>query len=311
MNNIRIEWIDIAKGMAIFLMVCGHTSIPENLSNWIWSFHMPLFFIVSGMLFYPERYNSFVAFEQKRCRTLLLPWLVFTLVAVFFYPEDSINTLLSGQNLFALWFLPVLFMVETLGYYIVKLKLWGGKLLVAISLATVGFILDQYGIRTYFNLEVSLYATLFYIVGFLSRKTILKINSQWHWIILLLLINIILSIFLPRTDMASNKCGWYGVNAINAMIGSLAVFLMAKKIETWNSKNILKRFLLWAGVNTIVILGLSQVVNLTMKKIMENLPIHSTLNSISRHILLLLILWGVAYLINKYVPELIGKKRKY
>lgn len=40
MNNIRIEWIDIAKGMAIFLMVCGHTSIPENLSNWIWSFHM-------------------------------------------------------------------------------------------------------------------------------------------------------------------------------------------------------------------------------------------------------------------------------
>ena len=62
----------------------------------------------------------------------------------------------------------------------------GGKLLVAISLATVGFILDQYGIRTYFNLEVSLYATLFYIVGFLSRKTILKINSQWHWIILLL-----------------------------------------------------------------------------------------------------------------------------
>lgn len=311
MNNIRIEWIDVAKGMAIFLMVCGHTSIPENLSNWIWSFHMPLFFIVSGMLFYPERYNSFVAFEQKRCRTLLLPWLVFTLVAVFFYPEDSINTLLSGQNLFALWFLPVLFMVETLGYYIVKLKLWGGKLLVAISLATVGFILEQYGIRTYFNLEVSLYATLFYIVGFLSRKTMLKINSQWHWIILLLLINIILSIFLPRTDMASNKCGLYGVNAINAMIGSLAVFLMAKKIETWNSKNILKRFLLWAGVNTIVILGLSQVVNLTMKKVMENLPIHSTLNSIFRHILLWLMLWGVAYLINKYVPELIGKKRKF
>ena len=45
-----------------------------------------------------------------------------------------------------------------------------------------------------------------------------------------------------------------------------------------------------------------------MKKVMENLPIHSTLNSISRHILLWLILWGVAYLINKYVPELIGKK---
>ena len=183
-------------------------------------------------------------------------------------------------------------------------------MLAAISLATVGFILDQYGIRTYFNLEVSLYATLFYIVGFLSRKTIFKINSQWHWIILLLFLNIILSLFLPRTDMASNKCGWYGVNAINAMIGTMAVFLIAKKIGMWNTNNILKRFLLWAGLNTIVILGLSQVVNLTIKKVMENLPIHGPLNSISRHILLWLMLWGLAYLINTYVPELIGKKRK-
>ncbi len=28
MNNIRIDWIDLTKGIAIFLMVCGHTSIP-------------------------------------------------------------------------------------------------------------------------------------------------------------------------------------------------------------------------------------------------------------------------------------------
>ena len=55
-----------------------------------------------------------------------LPWLVFTITALFFDSKKSISTLLSGQNLFALWFLPVLFMVETLGYFIVKLKLWGG-----------------------------------------------------------------------------------------------------------------------------------------------------------------------------------------
>ena len=44
MNNIRIDWIDLTKGIAIFLMVCGHTSSPLSLSYWIWSFHMPLFF---------------------------------------------------------------------------------------------------------------------------------------------------------------------------------------------------------------------------------------------------------------------------
>lgn len=31
MNNIRIDWIDLTKGIAIFLMVCGHTSILHYL----------------------------------------------------------------------------------------------------------------------------------------------------------------------------------------------------------------------------------------------------------------------------------------
>ena len=45
----RIEWLDIAKGITIILMVLGHSSIPKPISNWIWSFHMPLFFFASGI----------------------------------------------------------------------------------------------------------------------------------------------------------------------------------------------------------------------------------------------------------------------
>lgn len=44
MNNIRIDWIDLTKGIAIFLMVCGHTSIPLSISNWIW-FSICLYFL--------------------------------------------------------------------------------------------------------------------------------------------------------------------------------------------------------------------------------------------------------------------------
>ena len=57
MNNIRIDWIDLTKGIAIFLMVCGHTSIPLSISNWIWSFHMPLFFL-RNTLFSPRLFAS-------------------------------------------------------------------------------------------------------------------------------------------------------------------------------------------------------------------------------------------------------------
>ena len=34
-----------------FLMVMGHTGIPRIGNQWIYSFHMPLFFFISGFLF--------------------------------------------------------------------------------------------------------------------------------------------------------------------------------------------------------------------------------------------------------------------
>ena len=46
----RVEYIDIAKGIALFLVVWGHL-VPDDSTVFriIFSFHMPLFFILSGM----------------------------------------------------------------------------------------------------------------------------------------------------------------------------------------------------------------------------------------------------------------------
>lgn len=48
MSCIRKRWIDIAKGIGIILMVIGHADAPRLLKNWIYGFHMPLFFIIAG-----------------------------------------------------------------------------------------------------------------------------------------------------------------------------------------------------------------------------------------------------------------------
>lgn len=50
----RIDDWDIAKGIGILLVVMGHLGIPPMLSNAIYLFHMPLFFILSGLLFAPK-----------------------------------------------------------------------------------------------------------------------------------------------------------------------------------------------------------------------------------------------------------------
>ena len=109
----RILWLDIAKGIGIILMVLGHTGLPSMINNWIFSFHMPLFFIISGILFNPSRYVSSIKFIQKRVLTLLLPYLIFSSIVLFFSNEKVTDWILSGWNTgIALWFLPVLFLSE-------------------------------------------------------------------------------------------------------------------------------------------------------------------------------------------------------
>ena len=79
MSQNRNRWLDIAKGIAIILMVAGHTPIPSVMSHFIYAFHMPLFFISSGLVSNYEKYSlvdyikhKHIRFYFHLCVTLLL-----------------------------------------------------------------------------------------------------------------------------------------------------------------------------------------------------------------------------------------------
>ena len=50
----RYTWIDCIKGIGIFLVVLGHIYKDNYIGQWIYSFHMPLFFMLSGYLMYAK-----------------------------------------------------------------------------------------------------------------------------------------------------------------------------------------------------------------------------------------------------------------
>lgn len=54
----RERALDVIKGVGILLVVVGHTSCPDVLKTWIYSFHMPLFFMVAGYLFNERKWKS-------------------------------------------------------------------------------------------------------------------------------------------------------------------------------------------------------------------------------------------------------------
>ena len=108
----RIEYIDALRGFAIFLMVVGHV-IPNlylnkqiilpNLQTWIYAFHMPLFFTISGYFIYRDsKITAKEAMNQiyKKFLQLLLPAFVMSLLYSIIWKTDFSNNY---------WFLYALF----------------------------------------------------------------------------------------------------------------------------------------------------------------------------------------------------------
>ena len=65
--------ISICKGIAIILMVCAHADCPGLLNNFIYLFHMPLFFIASGYFFSRKYLSDPWTFVSKRFSGLYIP----------------------------------------------------------------------------------------------------------------------------------------------------------------------------------------------------------------------------------------------
>mgnify|MGYP001578714306 CR=1 FL=1 len=75
----RLDWIDIAKFLGIVLVVSGHVISSSSPGGayivwFIFLFHMPLFFVLSGYVF---RSLPASVLMRRRAKTLLIPYISF------------------------------------------------------------------------------------------------------------------------------------------------------------------------------------------------------------------------------------------
>ncbi len=83
MSENRVLWIDIAKGVAMLAVVLGHTyygGMPAH--TFVYSFHVPLFFILSGYTF---RVKSGAEVIKKSAKQLLLPYIVLAMIIAMYW----------------------------------------------------------------------------------------------------------------------------------------------------------------------------------------------------------------------------------
>lgn len=81
MREKRIEWIDIAKGIGILLVILGHTFSMGKVQP-LYSFHMPLFFVLSGLVIKADSINDVGPFLKKKAGQLIKPWIVVMIISL-------------------------------------------------------------------------------------------------------------------------------------------------------------------------------------------------------------------------------------
>ena len=100
-NKIIFDWVLIAKGIGIILVVIGHFSPKLAPNYWveiikiIYSFHMPLFFLLSGFLFNNEKY-SYLMLIKLKIKRLLYPFI--SIATIFFIIKYSSGLIFNLEN---------------------------------------------------------------------------------------------------------------------------------------------------------------------------------------------------------------------
>ncbi|MGN0458470.1 MAG: acyltransferase family protein [Eubacterium sp.] len=255
-NKTRYLEIDILKGIAILLMVFDHVWFGSICHIYIQSFHMPLFFIVSGYLWNNRDVKTEIS---KKFWSLIIPYLFFgtlfllvkliafgycesfrdSAVAVFIFPTIMDEMPFNP----ALWFLPCMFLTSVL-YNCLHTVTKGIviRLFACIFFfAVVCIILSYCGINLLpFCISPTLIALLFFFIGdklkIVKYKRELKhlFNIPILYLILFVLLDILLVLLNGSVDLRSVRFHNVGLYFINSLLGVFIAWNISNKIALSN-----------------------------------------------------------------------------
>ena len=281
----RIKWIDVAKGYGIILVIYGHVA-TDIFATWLYTFHVPLFFFLSGYFFNPDKKPK--EFLYSKSKGLLLPYLtlgfpIFLINLYFgFNPTDLIMSYAIQQRASTLWFIAALFMQFIIAYTLYKtIQKTAVRWIFILSLSTVALILWHHNIPSLpWNIDVSMVTLPFFCLGHDLRekvwfKKILNCEHSIIYIAAFLIFSIIgtfimYSLSKPTVDLFASHFSFEPLAYITAFAGIMAICLIANK---WYS-----RLLSYIGRNSLVYFVWQQdiaIISLTliMKKLhfLENI----------------------------------------
>lgn len=289
----RSATVDIAKGIGIMLVVLGHNWLSVRsggLHRIIFSFHLPLFFFLSGVFLNPEkRFNRLVI---DKSRSLLKPYLLFCIIYILisimitrhlqwnwiFGTITAIGDALP-HDIGAVWFLPHLFLVTLLSWVFVKMsRTWpfpiGRTTIALIALLVAGYCsiglfrgtritlftisMGEHGLPL--ALDIAIMSSFFFSAGYFFRSLVLQFKFSATLFIAAVLIFAVLHIkYRYSLDFWQRRYDHIVWSTVAAALGIYIVLGISYLLSLWRFS---KRWISYIGQGSIFIMaihGLFQV----------------------------------------------------
>lgn len=272
----RIDYFDIAKGIAIICVIIGHTNIYfSRLNSAIFSFHMPVFFMISG--YFLSTKLDFKAYAQKKAKQLFPPYiftgliLVLTSIPIALYiHSDVIKAFLKRVLAFfygagttirkpflvsqigAIWFFLALFVALLIVRYFIHKK--NGPLIIVL-LALIGYF-SAYKYWLPLSIQAGMTASLFVMLGYYAKKhnVLNALHNKLFMVVITafsLIVFVINIIFNGKLYMVKNYYQFNVFTLLVAVCGTILVILLSRLIS---KTKIPKKILTFYGKNSMVIL---------------------------------------------------------
>lgn len=323
----RIIWIDYAKMICIFLMVCGHAGLSGIPLTVAYQFHMPVFFIVSGMLFRPKGLIQtikcfgipilFYGILYLAFRYCLGLWQSRSDLVSFFSSNGALSAITAG------WFRSVLFVS---GNYSVFPGDWFVLTLLLIQLSLNlpffrRFIYPIAGICFLWcciqpfvcpSLSATRFIPYFFVscfpffaTGVFLREHHIDPAAGPFWTIITGVILFgVLTFIQGRPDMYDHNFGLnYSLFFVNACLGC---YILASICSSF-------RRTIWVetlSTGTLLVLGIHGILISIMGSLFSLTPIPQSVYSILIAALVLCICYYPTRWLNQQAPLLLGKAHK-
>lgn len=314
MNNERLPFIDIAKGIGILLVVIGHLLHSSTLPGMlIYQFHMPFFFLISGYCYNQDKYTGHISmFAKARGMQLLVPLACFNLLLMCLsfrlFPDYTAESF-SDHMMGATWFLLVLYGASILYSIIDCVNNNSFKVAILIIFLLCGCVLSFYNINPPYGLACIASAVFYYGVGNLSKRggiisNLFKKSAPIKLTFCLGTLFVMFSVPLFHLDRIALPEHISLFTSIIPFAGITFAFLLSDWIFSCGKYAII---LSWLGKNTMVILCVHMFyISLScefVKPYISSYPLYK----VTELILVFLASIVSAVLIRRFLPFMLGK----